>query len=152
MPDSPPAESDAEDSDSNRSNCAEPPDADILCTTDGIVAGRFLPVDMCDFPDDAQVLFSLTGLSRERTGFELAVRGDEVWIRRLECAACRRILGTGFHGFLDRMAPLHRKMVAETFGLPAVPASAASLRSWARSAAGRRQLNALARAPRNYSD
>lgn len=88
------------------------------CTEQGELAGFWVPVDTLKIPADAEILFDLEAAeAREQPRLLVALRGEELYIRRVACGACRRVTGRGFAGHLSRLSAAQVAAMQGALGL-----------------------------------
>jgi len=89
-----------------------------FCDAQGTVAGAVLPVD--GFPGVPPA--AATVVRQESGGvLTVALEGERLWIRRVTCPQCRRVLGWSFGGDLPRMPSEALGALQAKLGLPAEP-------------------------------
>jgi hypothetical protein len=130
--------------DAELADCPVDRDADSLCTASGKLAGRFGPVDTIRVATDAEVIYASAEVGTEQKSLTIAVQGETLWIRAVECGSCRRVMGVGFEGQLDQLSAEQLEQVRARFGIAGNELTTAQAwRTYATSPEGRAQLDAL---------
>jgi hypothetical protein len=96
----------------------------VLCDRRGRVAGVRVPVDLVQGvpPASAERIHAeeQSGIPRG-TALVVALEGERLWIRRVTCSMCRRVLGWSFVGDLERLEDADLRELQSTIGLPPSP-------------------------------
>ncbi|MBI5547152.1 MAG: hypothetical protein HY901_25000 [Deltaproteobacteria bacterium] len=96
----------------------------VFCDESGRISGVVMPVDVLHGvpPPRAEVLHEHPD-PRDVPGQSLtvAVEGERLWIRRVTCGRCRRVMGWSMVGDLPRMRAEDLVQVQARLGLPAEP-------------------------------
>jgi hypothetical protein len=97
----------------------------VLCGGDGRVAGIWAPVDVLHgIPPEAAEILRDEPLDRsDGRGRSLRVgkRGSRIYVKRVTCRSCRRILGWAFAGDLEALTDGDLARAQVRMGLPATP-------------------------------
>ncbi len=97
----------------------------LVCAKDGRVAGVYQPADFLHQspPDSAEILVESRtppNLPASRgESLMVALDGQRLWIRKITCSACRRIIGTAFIGELPMMESDDLLKLQRLLSLPA---------------------------------
>src|SRR5262245_55073911 len=85
-------------------DCPADADADTYCTDAGKLAGRWAPVDTIHPPTSAQPIFTAENPDLEKQpSLTISLDKGTLYIERVTCGSCRRIIGHGFSGTLDAL-------------------------------------------------
>jgi hypothetical protein len=86
-------------------DCPADADADTYCTDDGKLAGRWVPVDTLRPPTSAQIIFEAAYPDIEQQpSLIIMLEGETLYIKKVTCGSCRRVIGLGFSGELDALS------------------------------------------------
>jgi hypothetical protein len=99
-------------------DCPADADVDTYCTDDKKLAGRWAPVDTVRPPASAETIFEAKHADLEKQpSLVIAVEGEMLYIQRVTCGDCRRIIGHGFSGDLATMSDTQIRAVQTKLGL-----------------------------------
>jgi hypothetical protein len=129
-------------------DCPADADADTYCTEDGKLAGRWVPVDTVRPPAGAQPIFESTHADLEKQpSLTISVEGETLYIEKVTCGSCRRVIGRGFSGALDAMSDEQLRALQNKLGIgrePTLLDSAEAWRSYAAQDPGKSSLTRVA--------
>lgn len=129
--------------DADLPDCPDERATESLCTESGKLAGRIAPVDTVRLPTDAEVIYASPEHGTDQQSLTIALRGETLWIRAVDCGACRRVMGHGFEGQLDHLSAEQLAAVCERFGIAGSELSTAQAwRAYVTSDEGVAQLSA----------
>lgn len=127
--------------------CPADADADTYCTDDKLLAGRWALVDTIHPPATAEVIFEAKHMDiKEQPSLTISLDGETLYIERVTCGSCRRVMGQGFSGDLSMMNDTQRRAVQNKLGLGRdvpVLGSAEAWRSYASQDPGKAALTKL---------
>jgi hypothetical protein len=99
-------------------DCPADADVDTYCTEDGKLAGRWVPVDTLHPPAGAQPIFDAQHPDLEKQpSLTISLEGETLYIEKVTCGSCRRVIGDGFSGDLDALNDEHLIALQVKLGL-----------------------------------
>jgi hypothetical protein len=103
-------------------DCPADADADTYCTEDGKLAGRWVPVDTLRPPQSAQPIFEAkpTGIEKQPS-LTILLEGETLYVEKVTCGSCRRVIGWGFSGELDALSDDQLRAIQTKLGLDREP-------------------------------
>ncbi len=117
-------------------DCPGSASADRYCTEAGKLAGQWGMVDMVRVPKDAQEIFAAAPEHSRQPSLHIAVEGEVLYIRKVSCGNCARIMGEGFRGQLDALSEAQLLELAARLGLDAGLAPLRTAQAWRDYASG----------------
>jgi hypothetical protein len=118
-------------------DCPADADADTYCTEDGKLAGRWVPVDTLRPPASAQTVFEATHPDMEKQpSLVIKLDGETLYIEKVTCGSCRRVIGWGFSGQLDALSDEQLRALQTKLGFGRDPVLLDSAEAWRNFAAG----------------
>ncbi len=100
------------------------------CSRAGRVSGVYQPADLIPAPPvDAVILSEPKEIVFTNTAY-VALSGETLWIRRVTCEGCRRVLGWSFIGSLPELSPRQLLILQSDIGLDASVPALASAADW----------------------
>ena len=101
-------------------DCPADADADTYCTEAGKLAGRWSPVDTVHRPASAQPIFESAHHDlQKQPSLTISLDKDTLYIEKVTCGSCRRVIGHGFVGSLTALSDDHLRALQTKLGLPA---------------------------------
>jgi hypothetical protein len=129
-------------------DCPADADADTYCTEDGKLAGRWVPVDTLRPPESAQTVFEAAPADIEKQpSLTILLDGETLYIKKVTCGNCRRVIGWGFSGDLTALSDEQLRKLQTKLGFgrePQLLDSAEAWRSYAATDPGKATLNRVA--------
>ena len=99
-------------------DCPADADVDTYCTADGKLAGRWVPVDTLHRPDSAPPVFGVENPDiAKQPSLTISIEKTTLYIEKVTCGSCRRIIGHGFSGDLSVMTETQVRAVQTKIGL-----------------------------------
>jgi hypothetical protein len=112
-------------------DCPADADADTYCTDDKKFAGRWAPVDTVRPPAVAETIFQAKHTDIEQQpSLVIALDGDTLYIQKITCGSCRRIIGQGFSGDLAAMSDAQIRDLQDKLGLGSEAPLLDSAQAW----------------------
>jgi hypothetical protein len=118
-------------------DCPADADADTYCTAEGKLAGRWVPVDTLRPPESAQIIFEATHPDMEKQpSLVIMLDGETLYIKKVTCGSCRRVIGWGFSGQLDALSDEQLRALQTKLGFGREPTLLDSAEAWRNFAGG----------------
>jgi hypothetical protein len=112
-------------------DCPADADADTYCTEDGKLAGRWVPVDTVNPPASAVAVFEALHPELEKQpSLVIKLDGETLYIEKVTCGSCRRVIGQGFSGQLDVLSDEQLRALQTKLGLGREPPLLDTAEAW----------------------
>lgn len=99
-------------------DCPADADADTYCTHDNKLVGRWVPVDTIRPPAVAETIFQSAPTDVEQQpSLVIALDGETIYIKKVTCGNCRRVIGQGFMGDLSALSDTQIRDLQDKLGL-----------------------------------